>query len=79
MGNAFRADADRAAACEQFSRGDESFLVLGDVFAFVLPPIDRQRIEFLNEIAEDRIAKQRRFREKRNLPRRETQQENRID
>src|SRR5919205_2118505 len=79
MRNAFRADADRAAACEKLSRGDKRFLVLSNVFTFVLPPIDRQRIEFVNEVTDDGHAKQRRLGEKRNLPRRKTQQEHRID
>ncbi len=77
--NAFRTDADRSAARQKLARGDESLLVLCYVFAFVLPSIDRQRVERLNEVADDRHPKQWRFGQKRNSSRREAKQKHRID
>ena len=49
MGDAFWADSNRAAAREKFARRHEGLDVLRNIFPFVLPSIDRQRINGTNK------------------------------
>src|SRR5215212_5425511 len=79
MRNTFRADANRSASRQEFPRGDKGLLVLRHVLAFVLAPVNRQRVDSFNEITYKGHAKQWRLGQKRNLSRREAKQEHGID
>ena len=75
--NTFGANPDRAAAGQQPAGGGKCLQVARHVLALILATVCRQRVERAHKIADHRNAKQRRFGDERNAPRRQAQQKNR--
>src|SRR5216683_211063 len=73
------ASPDETAPSQQLAGGGECFQITRNIFALILTPISRQRIQRAHEITNYRHAEQRGLRQKRHSARRETQRKHRID
>lgn len=79
MRGTLRKNCDHPTARENSACALERFSILRGVETAVLPAVDGNRSHRLHEPSDHRHIEQRRFREKRHWPRRQTNEKQRID